>query len=280
MTFKTILVEVDSSRDAEKTVTAAASLAKRFKATLHGFHVMPDIAATAVGPAGDMVSPRLVEDMERDTEARAEAAEKLFRSVAGDLAGTDGWHLVGGMGSAVETAPTKVAHYADLVVIGGPESDTDTVPRVISPQDFVVDCGRPLLFNPEAAAEGAIGTRIVVAWTETAEAARATFDSLPFLETAETVTVVTVAEEDPDGPTPREKVATVLEAHGVKAAVDSVPPRKGKSTSETLFDYAEEAKADLLVAGAYSHTRLREGLFGGVTKSIFESAPLPVLLSH
>lgn len=279
MPIKTVLVNVESRPSAAATVEAASALARRFGATLHGFHVMADFAALAAAPAGDMMSPRLVDDLQEDAERRAKEAEDVFRKASGSAEKTGSWSVVGGMGSAVEDAAAVAAHYADLVVVGGPGSE-DEDPRVLAPQDLVVECGRPMLFNPEAARDGSIGKNVIVAWSESTESARAAFDSLPFLLEADTVTVVSVADQDPDGTPPREKLAAVLEAHGVKATADVVPPKKGESTSQTLFEYAAKTKADLLVAGAYSHSRLREGLFGGVTKSLFEAAPLPVLLSH
>lgn len=280
MDIKNILVEVDSGNRAQATVEAAAALAGRFGAKLHGFHIMPDFAAAAAAPAGDMMSSRLVDDLHRDAEARAKDAEQLFRKTAGDLADDNAWNLAGGPGVSAAEAAARVAHYADLVVTGGPETDSDTEPRVVPAQDLVVDAGRPLLFNPEAAKGGTIGERVVVAWSESGEAARAAFDALPFLQRAKSVSIVSVTDQDPDGQPPRDKIAEIIAAHGVDASADVVPPRKNQTTSATLFDYAEETGADLLVAGAYSHSRLREGLFGGVTKRIFETAPLPVLMSH
>jgi nucleotide-binding universal stress UspA family protein len=226
-----------------------------------------------------MMSPQLVDDLQSDQEERAKEAKEVFRSAAGAAAASDSWSVVGGFASPIDSAAASAAHYADLVVTGGPAAG-DEGPRVIAPENLVVECGRPLLFNPEAANGGTIGERVIIAWSESREAARATFDSLPFLLSANTVTIVTVADEDPYGTPPRERIAATLKSHGVKTLVDVVPPKKGQSTSATLFDYASRKGADLLVAGAYSHSRWREGLFGGMTKSIFEAAPLPVLLSH
>lgn len=284
MSIRNILVEVDSRAQAADTVAAAAGLARQLDAKLSGFFVMPDVALAGTPAAGEMMSPRLVEDLQEDAETRAQDAENVFRHAAGDTAAPDAWQRADGMGLGAGAAAAAAAHYADLVVMGGPgraqDAGADDIPRTVLPQDLVTECGRPLLFNPEAGKDGPLGKRIIIGWSESRESARAVFDSLPFLKQADQVSLVTVAKSDEGVSTPAQKMARVLDSHGVKAVAEPVVAKDGQSTSDVLFEYATRKDFDLLVAGAYSHSRLREGLLGGVSKSIFEEAPLPVFLSH
>lgn len=279
MSIKNILVQVGSSDGSAATVKGAAALARKFNARLNGFFVMPDVAVVAAAPGGAMMDARLVEDLQKDAEKQSVAAEAIFRDAAGSLAETGSWSRVDAMGIGSRAAAAKVTRYADLVV-AGPIGDREENRSVVHAQDLVLDSGRPLLLFPGDGIFAVEARNVVVAWSESREAARAVFDSLPFLAAAETVAVVTVVKEGGEDSAPGRRIAGVLEDHGIAASVATVVRKDGQSTSGALFDYARQCGADLLVAGAYSHSRLREGLFGGVTKSIFETAPLPVLLSH
>lgn len=279
MPIKNILVQVGSSDRSVATVKAAASVARKFNARLNGFFVLPDVAVVAAAPGGAMMDARVVEDLQKDAERQSAAAEAVFRDAAGDLAKTGSWSQVDAMGIGARAAAAKVTRYADLVVAGPVGEGRDNA-SLIHAQDLVLDSGRPLLLFPGPAATGPDAKNIVIAWSESREAARAVFDSLPFLAAAERVAVVTVVKRDGEATGPGRRIAGVLEDHGIAASVATVTREDGQSTSGALFDYMKRCGADLLVAGAYSHSRLREGLFGGVTKSIFEAAPVPVLLSH
>jgi nucleotide-binding universal stress UspA family protein len=276
MSIKNILVQVGSSDRSAATVEAAASVARKFNARLNGFFVIPDVAVVAADSGGVAMDARIVEDLQKDAEKQSAAAETVFRDAAGDLATAGSWSQVDAMGIGSRAAAAKVARYADLIV-AGPVGGGEENQSAIHAQDLVLDSGRPLLLVRDSRVEA---RNIVIAWSESREAARAVFDSLPFLAAAETVAVVTVVKRDGEDPAPGRRIAGVLEDHGIAALVATVTRKDGQSTSGALFDYAKRSGADLLVAGAYSHSRLREGLFGGVTKSIFEAAPVPVLLSH
>lgn len=279
MPIKNILVQVGSSDRSAATVRGAASVARKFNARLNGFFVMPDVAVVAAAPGGVAMDASLVEDLQKDAERQSAAAEAIFREAAGNLAQNGSWSRVDAMGIGSRAAAAKVTRYADLVV-AGPVGEREENQSVIHAQDLVLDSGRPLLLLRQAEASPVDARNVVVAWSESREAARAVFDSLPFLAAAETVAVVTVVKRDGEDSAPGRRIAGVLEDHGIAASVATVARKDGQSTSGALFDYAQRCGADLLVAGAYSHSRLREGLFGGVTKSIFGAAPVPVLLSH
>jgi nucleotide-binding universal stress UspA family protein len=133
--------------------------------------------------------------------------------------------------------------------------------------------------TPKAGASGAFDV-IGVAWDFSRPAARAVADALPLLQRAKAVRVVTVAEDKPiETRRAAPELAKHLALHGIKAELDS-EHAAGRSVGQVLADYATGRKLDLLVMGAYGHSRMREFILGGATKSILTDPPTPVLLSH
>lgn len=281
MLIRNVLVHVDTSPRSAAAVEAASSLARRFDARLKGFFVVPDVAVAAAVPGGAAMSSQIIDEMQKDAEDQASEAEKLFREKAGDLAAPDHWIRAEAMGIGSRAAAAKVAHFADLLVAGhrGDEDGEGNGSAAALLQDLVLDAGRPVLLIPATGSGGPVGKNVLIAWTESREATRAVYDAMPFLEAADTITVATVVKKVEGGPAPGEAIAGILRDHGLTVSAVAIERNDG-STSEALFNHAKKIGADLLVAGAYSHSRLREGLFGGVTKSILDAAPLPALLSH
>lgn len=173
------------------------------------------------------------------------------------------------------------AMYVDLVVVGdGLRSDGELRKAVISSVTF--DARTPLLLSPTGAKPSLSPKNILLAWNSRAEAARAAREALPMLITAEAVHVVLV---DPDssfvksGDEPGADIAAFLARHGVNAIVEQLTSN-GRSTEKMLQQHALELGCDMIVMGAYGHSRLRERIFGGVTASILEECPFPVFLAR
>ena len=137
--------------------------------------------------------------------------------------------------------------------------------------------GRPLLLAPPTPREE-IGTRVAIAWDGSAEAARAVGAALPFLHTAEVVTVISVAE-DGKIESPVEDLARYLSWHGIQANTRNIG-LDSRSVGEAILGAVRHESADMLVMGAYSHNRLRELVFGGATRYILNEGAMPVLMSH
>lgn len=137
------------------------------------------------------------------------------------------------------------------------------------------DTGRPVLVAPPAAPLQ-IGRKIAIAWNGSSQAARAVAFSLPFLERAEQVTILVGSGQDSH--TPGTALAAYLERHGIRAAVEGFDV--AGSVGKSVLERAGELGADLIVMGAYGHSRLREMILGGATREILASATLPVLMAH
>lgn len=167
------------------------------------------------------------------------------------------------------------ARYYDLTVMGRDEElSSDRITSVL------MRSGRPLLLAPEKPAN-ALGRKIAIAWKVTAEAARAMTAASHLLARAESVAILSVSENAAGDDTDRlsaEQLANQLAWRGIKAEVRmSHSPRV--ATSQALLDLAYECDADLLVMGAYGHSRLQEFIFGGVTSDLLAASPLPVFMA-
>jgi nucleotide-binding universal stress UspA family protein len=193
-------------------------------------------------------------------------------SIAGE------WRLFGG-GEGEDLI--GFARAADLVVYGQ-DSDEYRLPTGFDPQDLIVAAGRPVLVVPYAGAFATVGRRVLVAWDGSREAARAAHDALPLLGAAEAVTLLAVADGEAEFERGRPMLDRMLknyERHGIPARAHETP-QGDLSVSDVLLSWAADFGADLIVAGAYHHSQLRESLFGGVTRDLLDRMTVPVLMSH
>ena len=210
----------------------------------------------------------------------ADIVEQRFRAEV-QPHGIDGdWHLFGSGGSEELIALSRTM---DLVVFGQAASDY-RLPTGFSPEDIVMACGRPMLLVPFAGefGSGSAGRRVLIAWDGTREASRALHDALPLIALAEAVWVMTVrprdANSDDRGPS-LDRVVRHLQRHSIAATTEEsiggdVP------TAELLLSRASDMGADLLVAGAYHHSQLREAIIGGVSRDLLDHMTVPILMSH
>jgi nucleotide-binding universal stress UspA family protein len=176
----------------------------------------------------------------------------------------------------------ELAETADLAILGQyPGNDSDGV-TWLRPDHVVTAAGRPVLVVPYAGTFARVGSRVLVAWDGTREANRALHDALPLIGDAEAVTVIYVGtrETDLDRARPRlERVVQHLQRHGVRAQPEE-SPRNGIAISDVLLSRAADLGADMIVAGAYHNSHLRETLLGGVSRDLLDHMTVPVLMSH
>jgi nucleotide-binding universal stress UspA family protein len=183
-------------------------------------------------------------------------------------------------GSADEVIGRR-ARYADLTVIGPDLSSTGLVGEK-AVEGALFSSGRPLLVVPEGSRPTLAPRRVMVAWDHRVEAARAAREALPLLAGAEAVHIVLVDPVQDDtahGEEPGADAATWLARHGAKVSLDRIPS-ENRGVAATLARHATDCGAELIVMGAYGHSRLRERIFGGVTRTMLEAPPMPVLLAR
>jgi nucleotide-binding universal stress UspA family protein len=180
-----------------------------------------------------------------------------------------------------ETLPifTQHSHYTDLVVVA--QGTVETAPLGLPLDlagDLVLTAGRPVLVVPAGGVATPIGKRVLVGWNGSREATRAINDALPILEKADAVKVVSVGEEGARH-LPGAEIAQHLARHGVKAEADHVGDTEGPAAASLVFE-ARDFGADLIVCGAWGHSRVFETVLGGVTRQLLRDMALPLLLSH
>ncbi|EME68765.1 universal stress protein UspA-like nucleotide-binding protein [Paramagnetospirillum caucaseum] len=285
--FKSILVPVEDEMSAAIPLDTALRLAGRFSGHVVGLHVRSD-PTNAVPLVGEGMSGAMVEEMigiaETQAAQRAKAARAGFDAAlarnGAPLAAAppvDGlsaeWLEVVGREEDVVTWRGRVS---DLVVFGHPGGEAE-VAAMITLNTALMACGRPLLLCP-AEPSPLPGTNVCIAWNGSAEAARAVAFAMPFLEGAASVTILTVAEHA-GGPAPAAELENYLAWNGICAATTIIQAASSHA-GEELLRHAGKNGSDLLVMGAYTHSRLRQLILGGVTRHVIAHAPLHVLMCH
>jgi nucleotide-binding universal stress UspA family protein len=276
--FRTIMVHVDGLDGTPSRTRLAIALARKFDATLVGFAAMAvrlplelyDAALGTVALGADYA------DIDR-TEVEAEFAKTRVAfeaAIKGAGLETDWRQAETEPGAAVVAAATA----ADLIVLGS--GDNSLLGNLNAPSvgDVVLHIGRPILVVPGKYTGADAGASIVVAWKNTPESQRALADALPFMKGASSVVLLSVQEKGESDPSVADAKGFLVR-HGIAAKTD-VRVRGKASVEDEILDSAARHKADLIVAGAYGHTRLREWVFGGVTRGLLDRSPVPCLFSH
>jgi nucleotide-binding universal stress UspA family protein len=273
MTVTTIMVYVDPTQQAEGQVRVARSIAAKFDASIIG------VSAFSVEPAfvaeGVIIQETTPEDLKRMKTALAEKGQ-WFRDVVGLPKERIEWRW--GVEYPTDFLANE-ARSADLVVIKNKQEKVDRY-HLIDPAGAVLRMGRPTVLVPEPVHE-LRADRIVVGWKDAREARLAVHDALPFLRKASQVTIVEICTPDEQDAARRRihDVARYVERHGVKCEVD-VRVHTTESDAHHLIRVAQQYHADLVVTGAYGHSRLGEWIFGGVTRGLIEQPPICLMMSH
>jgi nucleotide-binding universal stress UspA family protein len=278
MPYKTILVHLDVGARAGARLDLACQLARRFDAHLVGVHALTEIRLPGYAAVMTGQSEQIAEFQAHAAAELRERSEALFRKRV-QAAGLDKTEYRAARVDAVE-AVSLHARYADLVV-AGQANDADA--SGVEP-DFVerllLAAGRPVLVVPYAGNFTDVGKRVLVAWNASREATRALTDAIPLLRDAETVHVIAFDPAGaPHGAVPGADIGLYLARHGIKVTV-SQQSAPDVDVGNQLLSRAADLDADLIVMGAWGHSRLQELVMGGVTRTILESMTVPVLMSH
>lgn len=284
--FTNILTYIDGRGSAENAAEAAFQLAVRHNAHVEGLHVRADarnFMTNAPVYAGIESLERFTESFDRQATQVEQRATENFEQVrerhgiaeqesaSPVTKPTAHWTVVAGQ---PERIVCRRARVADVCVVGRSSygRDNSTTPVI---EAVLFDSGRPVLIAPPQLPTS-VGGDIVVAWNRSAAAARALNAAMPLFGQADQVRLVYVDTGAKSGPSVEEAAAYVLR-HGTNAETATVAPQS-QGAASTLLWYAQNS--DLLVMGAYSHSRLREVVLGGVTRHILENATIPVLMVH
>jgi nucleotide-binding universal stress UspA family protein len=273
MSYATLMAYVDAESAPEQRVRLAARLADKFDATLIG------LSAIAVRPpfvAEGVIIEETTEADVRRMSARLDEKGKWFCAIAAADRQKVEWRTR--IGFPTETLAGE-ARGADLVIVGRSKGAGD-VYSALDPGGAILKVGRPTLVVPDGVS-ALRAEHVVVGWKDTREARRAVRDALPILRQANSVSIVEVCEpsEIETSSVHVDDVVRYLARHRIDSRASAIELQEG-TVAARLIRYVQDQGADLIVTGAYGHSRLGEWMFGGVTHDLFADCPVCCLMAH
>jgi nucleotide-binding universal stress UspA family protein len=288
LAIRKILLPLTGTAAGEAALATALMIARNWNAHVLALHVRVD--SRDVAPlAGEGLSGAMIEEMmsatEKESGDRAHAVRGLFERFVARHEVTVGDARPGAMHATASFAAVtgreedlvaQQARLADLTMVPHPDAGED-----VSSSDalhaVLFDSGRPVMISPQVA-PATIGTRICLAWNGTAESAASALAALPWMQRAEAVRILSADGYQRRGPAAPE-LAAYLALHDVHADIEMFHS-VGNSVGAGLLAAANRFGCDLLSMGAYSHSRLRQLILGGVTRHVLENANLPVMMTR
>ena len=277
--YKNLLVNIPTECSPRPVSDGAISLAARCKAQLDAVavgHEVPNMPFLAEGGAAVATISKVEHEMALE---RSHAALSIFEAEAKGAGVVYSCRAITELQAEAAAILGATARLYDLSVVAQPDFGRDSFDSTLA-QEILFQSGGPVLFMPHIFRGSFSAGRIGICWDGSRLAARAVRDSMPFLAGAETITVITINAESS---VPADASAPHLERYlsrlGVPTKIDGVNTEKANIQSSILSLAADES-IDLLVMGSYGHSRLKETVFGGVTRDMLESMTVPTLMSH
>jgi nucleotide-binding universal stress UspA family protein len=279
MTLKNLLVHIDDTPHCAHRLDVAAKLARDFGAHLSGIYVVPLPVVPAMMSTG-YFPEGFIEEQEKLERERAKKAKETFDAYMARAGIASEWRQREG---ALASIVSMNARYADLAIVS--QADPAGLPGhevAALPAEVALTSGRPVLIIPYIGPGRSVATHVMVGWNASREATRAVNDAIPLLQRAKKVTVLSV---DPEGGTaghgqiPSADISLHLARHGVK--VEAAQTVTGEiDVGDAILSRAADLGADLIVIGAYGHSRMREFILGGATRHLLQHMTVPLLISH
>ena len=275
MSYRSILLNLGIDGTIEPLTRVGIDLARRFDAKLIGFCAADAPLPVTMAPEGAAIAAEIWEQSRDEIRQRLNDRRSSFDRLVAGTVRADWRHSI----ENPDHALARASLLADLVVTGASlGASTGDAYRMADPGSLILRAGRPVLVAARGAASLPVG-RVVVAWKDTREARRAVADAVPLMTMAGEVTVVAV-DRNPgewigDGV---KDVAGFLAGHGIKTRTEAI--RTDDDEGSRLIDFLASVKAELVVSGAYGHSRVREWVLGGVTRSLLDEVWLNRLMSN
>lgn len=279
MSYKTILVHIDESKRIDQRIKVAAGIALHENAHLIGAAMTGISRFLYQNGTFDKQDPNLAAHLALLRE-RANRALSVFEPKVRDMGVTSYEKRVvddeAGGGISLQ------ASYSDLVIISQTDPDEPS-PAVMPdfPEYVVMNAGRPVLIVPYAGQFDSLGNKVLIAWNGSMQATRAVTGAIPLLKRAKNVDVVIfnpAADAEGYSDRPGADIALYLARHSIK--VEVLQKRTNLDIGNALLSLTTDLSSDLIVMGGYGHSRFREVLLGGATRTILQSMTVPVLMSH
>jgi nucleotide-binding universal stress UspA family protein len=275
--IKDIIVNLSVTKNDSTVSNYAVSVAAALQAHLTGIAFIYDpivpISGTGYIPAD------VIESQRADNETAAEAAIKDF-TTATDRAGisAEPQMLTASLTGAGDQF-ARMARRFDLAIVGQAQPEMSTMEQIIG-ETTLFESGRPMIMVPYIQKAPFKTNNVIICWDGSRTAARAVADAIPILSKSSRIEIVSVtSERGKEDEIEGADIGQHLARHGLKVDVHRIS-RGNIDVADALLSHAADSSTDLMVMGGYGHSRLREFVLGGVTRSIFQSMTLPVLLSH
>ncbi len=278
MAYKTILVHCDAAKNVAHRLDVAAELAQRHDAHLVGFHARPPFR-TPVFFDGGFPMDDLFKSYEASAKTDQATALAAFEKAAKGRHLSTEWRVVDGY---VDSELVVQARYADLLVLGQTDPGSSLPTPTDLPEAVALASGRPVLVVPHIGVTTPPGKTVLLCWNASREAARAASEALPILKAAAKVIVLVIdaaPSADGHGAEPGADVAGWLARHGVKVTVQR-DTAADADVGATILSRAADHAIDLIVMGLYGHSRVREMVLGGASRTLLNSMIVPVLMAH
>ncbi len=274
--MKTLLVGLDDEAHAKDALRLALPIARAHGSHLIGLHTIETLSfypGVSIHIPGEIYTS-FVEARDKD----AEAVKALFEDMTRTEHFPSEWRGVHAQSPDASDRLVEAALTTDLVILAASAKTKDGFPQHYVPEQAIRRSGRPVLYVPSGYKGERVGHKIVIGWSPTREAARAVHDALPLLQPEAEVSIVTVGQGTDDAPGDATELARALDRHGFRVDVVQRSAARGK-IAEELDEMAFGLGADLIVTGAFGHSRLYDFVIGAVTVDLLEKARLPVLFS-
>lgn len=274
MSIRSVVAFADGN-DLNGVLNAAVALAARLSARLEVLHVKTNpydmIPIGVEGMTGDVIDD-IVTAAQRAIEERRNRAKAEYDRVCAPSRQSANWKEVVGRTPKMVSIASR---FADLLVLGRPDDKSpDTLFDALDTAIF--ESGRPVVVIPSGI-PSVIGNRILIAWNGSTQAAMATTAALPLLRLAGQVDIVHAGDVDREAPA--SELSHYLTLHGIKTQTHAVD-LGSRDAGGALIDAAERFRSDLIVMGAYGHSRFRERILGGATRDLLKNSPWPILMMH
>ncbi len=278
MSYKTVLLHLNSGQHCEPIINAGVAIAERHGAHLIGVYVVPPVMVYMGVPI-----PAVVNSFHDDYHLNlSKSVEKKFTKSAEGQTFTSEWRVAHTTDSSIVTTISKMAHTSDLLIVGNDTSDMNDPLPGSQLEAIVTSTCRPTLIVPLDQDISNIGENVLIAWDGTDESTRAVFDSLPLLKLSKSVTVYRInptgSERHHTFGSSSELVST-LARHGLNVELCFSSGGYHEIASE-LFKTATEKGADTIVMGAFGHSKVHGLLMGSVSGEVLKAMNIPVLMSH
>jgi nucleotide-binding universal stress UspA family protein len=274
MSIKSIVALADGN-DLHSVLSAAVALTARLSGRLDVLHIKMDpfdaIPLGVEGMTGDMIE-EITAAAKKGIEDRRARAKAEYDRVCQPSGQSVHWKEVVGRPAKMLSIASR---FADLLVLAQPEKESAA--NLLEAVDAAMfETGRPLVLVP-ANVSSVIGNRVMIAWNGSTQAARAVTAAIPLLSHAGQVDIVQIGDIGKEAPS--SDLALYLALHGVKTQVHAIDLGI-RDIGGALIDAAERFESDLIVMGAYGHSRLRERILGGATRGLVADSPWPILMMH